>query len=366
MTVVELGQRALNRALLGRQHLLSRATMPAVEMVEHLVGLQAQAPLAPYVGLWSRIAAFAPDELASLLTSRRVVRSSLMRSTVHLATDSDALTLPPLLREMNAAGFAGHFANRLGGMDVDAVVRAGAELLAERPRTRAELKNLLGARWPQWDPGSMAYATSYLVPTVQVTPRGLWGRNGPAALTALETWLGRPLGPTASIDAVVRRYVAAFGPASVKDVQMWSGLTRLREVVERLDLRRYTDADGNELYDVPEAALPDPDTPAPVRFLPEYDNVLLSHADRSRIIPTGRRVPLPPGNGASTGTVLVDGMFQALWKLRRTDDTCVIQVEPFRKLTATDEDALEAEAARLVAFVSPEADAELEIVQEGQ
>src|SRR6266540_3142439 len=320
-----LGQRALNRALLGRQHLLSRTTMPALDLIEHLVGVQAQAPLAPYVGLWNRLDGFKPNELAELLLSRRAVRTWVMRSTIHLVSDTDALRLRPLVRPVLENGFTGHFGRHLDGLDVAAVVAAGTELLEERPRTRTGLRDLLGARWPDHNADALAYAVSYLTAGVQVTPRGVWGETGPAAIPTVQSWLGRPLDPEPSIDDLVLRYLTAFGPAGVADVQLWSGLTRLREVVDRLPLRVYVDAAGNELYDVPD--------------------VLLSHADRTRLIPAGRRVPLPPGNGATTGTVLIDGTFDALWKIRRAGGGHVVQIDPYRKLTPAEQTALADEAS---------------------
>ncbi|HET6949771.1 MAG TPA: winged helix DNA-binding domain-containing protein [Acidimicrobiales bacterium] len=352
-----LGQRALNRALLGRQHLLRRAAMPAVEMIEHLVGLQAQAPLAPYVGLWSRLGGFDADELAGLATSRQVVRASLMRNTVHLVSAPDCLAIRPLVQPVVSQGFAGHFGRAMGGVDVEAVVAAGRELLEQESRTRAQLRELLGARWPDTDADALAYAVSHLVPAAHVTPRGVWGRTGPAALTTIESWLGRPLEPRPSIDELVRRYLRAFGPATVMDVQAWCGLTRLREVVERVGLRAYVDAAGHDLYDVADGPLPDPETPAPVRFLPEYDNVLLSHADRTRVIPDGRPVPLPPGNGASAGTVLVDGVFAATWRVRRQRRSAALTVEPFAGLSTAAHAELVDEGGRLLSFVAPDAEA---------
>ena len=234
------------------------------------------------------------------------------------------------------------------------MTKAGQELLTERPRTRKELQELLGARWPDWDASAMAYAVSALVPNVQVTPRGVWGSTGQATLTTMEAWLRRPLDPSPLIDDVVRRYLAAFGPASVADVQAWSGLTRLREVVERLDgLRTFRGESGTVLYDVEDGSLPDADVPAPVRFLPEYDNVLLSHADRSRVLPEGRRVPLPPGNGASMGTVLVDGRYEADWRVRRAGDEAVLTVTGYRRLSSAERTELAEEGRRLLGFVAP-------------
>ncbi len=362
MTAIVLGQRALNRALLGRQHLLARTRMSAETMIGHLVGMQAQAPLAAYVGLWTRIDEFDPAELAALTTERKVVRATLMRGTVHLAGADDALVLRPLVDRAVTSGFKGSFARQLAGVDLSAVAEAGHELLTERPRTRKELQELLGARWPDWDTSAMAYAVSALVPNVQVTPRGVWGSTGQATLTTMEAWLGRPLDPSPSIDDVVRRYLVAFGPASVADVQAWSGLTRLREVVERLDgLRPFGTESGKVLYDVEAGFLPPEDTPVPVRYLPEYDNVLLSHADRSRVLPAGRRVPLPPGNGAAMGTVLLDGRYDADWRIQRTGDETVLAVTAYRRLTAGERAELADEGERLLEFVSPGISADVRI-----
>ena len=350
MTVrTTLGQRALNRALLERQQLIRRTTMPVAEMVEHLVGMQAQAPLSAYVGLWDRLDRFDPAELAGLMTSRAAVRTHVMRGTIHLMTARDALAIRPLTQPVLASAFGGQFGKQLAGVDVEAVVAAGRELMIERPRTRSELRDLLGQRWPQWDADALAFAVSYLTCTAQVPPRGIWGSTGPAAYVDLETWLGAKLDPRPSVDEVVLRYLRAFGPASVRDVQTWSGLTRLREVIDRHELRVYADAGGTELYDVPDGSLPDEDQPVPVRYLPEYDNVLLSHADRSRVIPDKRQVPLPPGNGATTGTVLVDGRYDADWRM--TKDKTTIEVTPYRDLTTDEQADVVAEGKRLLGFI---------------
>src|SRR2546421_10529673 len=209
----------------------------------------------------------------------------------------------------------------------------------------------------------MAFAVNVLVPVVQVPPRGIWGASGPAALAPLESWLGAPLDPKPSGDALLLRYLGAFGPATVKDAQMWSGLTRLREVADRLRprLRTFRDESGAELFDLPDAPRPDPETPAPPRFLPEYDNLLLSHADRSRVIPDGRPVPLPPGNGGNTGTLLVDGDFRATWTIARADGSATLTVEPFVRLPRRDATAVTREGARLLALTDPDAVADVRI-----
>ena len=272
-----LGQRALNRALLARQLLLERDRMPALDVVEHLVGMQAQAPLAPYVGLWSRLDGFDPETLSAAIVERRAVRTSLMRATIHLVTARDALWLRPLIEPVLERGFrASPPGRRLAGADLDGILATASELLASRPMSSPEMGALLAERWPEFDRESLVFAAGYRLPLVHVPPRGVWGVTGPVSRTTIEGWLGRPLETDHSIDELVLRYLAAFGPATVRDVQAWSGLTRLREVVEGLRprLTTFRDAQDRELFDLPDAPRPDPETPAPPRFLPEYDNVL--------------------------------------------------------------------------------------------
>jgi DNA glycosylase AlkZ-like len=340
-----LDQRALNRALLARQLLLERESMPAYDAIERLVGMQAQAPLAPYVGLWSRLADFEPDELAGLLIERRAVRMTLMRGTIHLVTDRDALALRPLIQPV-LDRYHGRAAR---SSDVEPALAYARELVEIVPRTRVEIRDAFAQRWPTSDADTLAMIAHVVLPLVQVTPRGVWGANGPAALTTIESWLGSPQSTDGSSDRLVTRYLAAFGPASVADVQAWSGLTRLREVLDRLrdSLRLFRSDDGVELYDLPDAPRPDRDVEAPPRFLPEYDNVLLSHKDRRRVIPDGRRVPLPPGNGASAGTLLIDGRFEATWRLDGSD----LLVESFGAVSTWDVDAIQVEGQALLRFV---------------
>jgi hypothetical protein len=349
-----LGPRALNRALLARQSLLERRSMAATEAIERLVVLQAQAPLAPYVALWSRLADFDPAELSEAIVERRAVRTSLMRATIHLVTDRDALSLWPLVQPVLERGFrSSAFGQKVRGLDLTEILTAGRELLEERPRTSPELATLLLERWPEVPADSLAYAVGYLVPLVHVPPRGVWGKSGRVARTTTEGWLGRPLTRGDAPDEMVIRYLGAFGPASVMDVQAWSGLTRLRDVVERLRPRLLTfrDGSGRELFDLPDAPRPDPAIPAPPRFLPEYDNILLGHADRTRIIPSGRAIPLAPGNGAAMGTILVDGMFAGSWRIRRHGERTTLGIEPFEPIAAAERTFLEEEGARLLAFI---------------
>jgi hypothetical protein len=303
------------------------------------------------VALWTRIAGFRPEELEALIAGREAVRMTLMRGTIHLFTARDALALRPPLGVVPERLFhsGSPFGRRLGDADVGEIVAAGRALVEKEPRTRAELRTLLGERWPDRDAEAMAHAVAYLLPLVQIPPRGLWSRSGRATLATLESWLGRPLGRDAAPDQVVLRYLAAFGPASTKDVASWSGLTRVREIMERLrgDLRTFRDEHGVELFDLPDAPLPDPDTPAPVRFLPEYDNVFLGHADRSRIGDPADRPRLGFGDGRFFSLVLIGGFLRAVW---RVDDGNVV-VKPARRLSKKDRAAVEAEGQKLAAFL---------------
>lgn len=348
--------RELNRATLARQMLIRRQKLPVTEAIEHLVGMQAQAPNPPYVGLWTRLEGFHPDELARLILDRRAVRIALMRNTIHLVTARDCLALRPLVQPVFGRHLYANRAHHAGieGVDIEALVAAGRALLEERPRIAKELGGLLKERWPDRDPASLARAIRHLVPLVQVPPRGIWGKSGQAAHTTAEAWLGRPLDPDPSLDEMVMRYLAAFGPATVKDVQTWSGLTRLSEVTDRLRpcLRTFRDEHGKELFDLPDAPRPDPDTPAPPRFLPEFDNLILSHADRTRIIVDEHRKVIASKNGMVPATVLVDGFVRGTWKTERTRGKATLVIEPFKPLAKKDRDALAEEGQRLVRFVA--------------
>lgn len=349
-----LDRRALNRALLARQMLLRRERMTVFEAIERLCGLQAQAPTAPYYALWSRLERFEPAELEGLLLGREAVRIALMRATLHLVSARDALALRPLLQPVQDRGLAGNFGKRLAGADADAIAALGREWTAERPQSFAELGERLAERWPGRDPEALAAAVRARVPLVQTPPRGLWGRSGQALHAPLETWTGLPQETGCTDEALVVRYLSAFGPASVKDMQVWSGLTKLQDAVRRLGPRlvRFRSEHGTELYDLPEAPRPDARIPCPPRFLGEFDQMLLAYADRSRVLSEPHKQRVFTANGLVRPVFLLDGFVAGKWEIRQRRGDALLLVEPFAPLSAGDREALGEEGARLLAFAA--------------
>lgn len=339
-----LSPRALNRATLARQLLLRRSPLSVPEAVTHLVGLQAQEVKPPYYALAARLDGFTPEALSEPLGDRSLVRMVTMRSTIHLHTAADGLTLRPLVQPAREREI-GYFRKGLVGVDLDRLASLARDLVEDEPRTMKQLREALSAEWPDADPQSLAVAARCRLPLVQITPRGQWGRSAQVSLTTIEHWLGRPAEPAASADDTVLRYLAAFGPASVKDLQTWAGLTRMRPVFERLRprLATFRDENGVELFDLPDAPRPDPDTPAPPRLLPEFDNLLLSHADRTRVIPPANR-----GRTWQANTfycpLLVDGFLAGVWRI--IGDALVI--EPFTDLSRAERTEVTEEAERVL------------------
>ena len=364
MTADVLDRRRLNRATLARQLLLERHAMPVLDAVEHLVGLQAQEPLDPYHALWSRLDRFRPADLVLALLDRRAVRITVMRGTIHLVSAGDCLVLRSLAQPVLDAELARHpdYGPPLRGVDLDPALDVVGSLLAERPLSGTELRAALAATFPELDAAALAYACRCKLGLVQVPPRGVWGRSGKVKLTTVEAWLGRPLVDKPMIDEVVMRYFAAFGPAAVGDVRTWSRLTGLREVVERLRprLRAFRDERGRELFDLPDASRPDADTPAPPRFLPEYDNSLLSHDDRSRFFPTDDRVRarLFGADRKVSGSVLYDGFVCGTWRIDRgrDDGATTLVIDHPGRLAQRARSSLAAEGRRLLRFLAAGAD----------
>ena len=348
-----LTTRELNRTLLGRQLLLERKPLPVPDALEHLVGMQAQNPLDPYFGLWSRLEDFDPKELSGLVESGKAVRAWLMRGTIHLVTARDCLALRPVMDSVMRKTFQGSRLERdTAEVDLDELVEAVEEMLADGPMTRAEIGRALAERWPGAPVESLGLAALYLVPTLQVPPRGTWGAAHRATQAHVERFLGEPMAADDDPGETILRYLRAYGPAAPKDVRAWCYKTGLREVIDRLrpDLVTYRDEDGVELVDVPDGGFADPETPAPPRFLPEYDNALLSHADRSRVIPPGA------ARVWWKGTVLVDGFVAGTWKLKREKREATLEIGPWERWAKADREAVAEEGERLLAFAAADAE----------
>jgi hypothetical protein len=358
-----LTRRQLNRSLLARQWLLERRVATAEEAIEHLVAMQAQEPFDPYTALWSRLVGFRADELADLIETRQAVRApSMLRTTIHLLTARDWLRLRPVLQVVQEQGFRGSpFFRNLEGLNLDEIGAEGRRLLDEQPRSGNDLGKALAERWPGRDPASLGYAVRSRVPVVQVPPRGVWGKRGKPILASGETWLGARIGTDDSPDEMVLRYLAAFGPANGADVQTWCWRTRLGPVLERLrpQLVTFRDEAGRELFDVPDAPMPDPDTPAPVRFFPTYDNIYLSHKDRRRVLGDDVSWTTAPSQFLEIfrfGSFAVDGFVVGGWRFERdaAAGRATIVPIPLLELSPAERRDVEAEAVALAAFLAPE------------
>jgi hypothetical protein len=320
--------------------------------IEHLVAMQAQVPNSPYVGLWSRIDGFEAKRLSDLISERRAVRLGILRNTLHLMTARDTVGLRPLFQPLLERQWrSSSFGRNLVGLDPGALIADAKHLMKAKPRTLAELGAALHQRWPDRDATSLAYAIRYLVPLIQVPPRGLWGQRAQATWTTAELWLGQPLSAKPSLERLIRRYLAAFGPATIADIGAWCGLGGVRPVVEKLrpKLRIFQDERGRELFDVVDGPLPDPDTPAPPRLLPEFDNLVLGHDDRTRVIAFDHRYVV------SNGTFLVDGFIAGIWTIKRQKTTATLLVSSFMPLRKADRAGLADEGERLLSFAAADA-----------
>jgi hypothetical protein len=348
-----LTRQRLNRATLARQMLLAREKTTALRGIERLVGLQAQVAKPPFIGLWSRVAGFRREDLTGLLLRREVVRATLMRGTLHLMSAKDFVelraTIQPVLTLLR---------ERAKGLDVDRLVAVARACFEEQPRTFNDLRALLLKRFPKGDERAMGYAVRMHLPLVQVPSDAEWGFPGSADFALAEAWLGRPLGTEQKPHQLVLRYLAGFGPATPNDVKTWSGLTGVVEVLETLRsrLRTFRDERGRELYDLPKAPRPPEDTTAPIRFIPEYDNLMLSHADRTRIVADAHRSAIVTRNLQVLATFLVDGFVAGTWKIERKKASATLLIAPFGALTGKAREEVAAEGNQLLRFAEPEAE----------
>jgi winged helix DNA-binding protein len=357
MTQGTLTQRALNRALLARQMLLAREELSPVAAIEHLVGLQAQQARPPFLGLWSRIPGFQREDLRSLLESRQVVRATLMRCTLHLMSPSDYLAFRPVLQPALSLGMRSILQDRTHSFRLDALLAEARRLFGERPRTFSEVRAALLEVFPDADERAMGYAVRTHLPLIVVPGEYTWGFRADAAFALAEDWLDRPLETDGSPHALLLRYLGAFGPASARDVQAWSGLKALAPILEELrpQLRVFRNERRRELFDLPGAPRPPEDTPAPARFVADFDNLILSHADRTRIIADEHRRVVITRNAQVLPTFLVDGFVAGTWRVSRVRKTAVLTVSLFAPLPSAAKAELAAEGERLLRFLEPDA-----------
>jgi hypothetical protein len=347
----------LNRATLARQMLLARDKATALDAVARLGGLQAQLAKPPFVGLWSRLEGFEASALVALAVKRTVVRGTAMRGTLHLMTAKDYLALRPALVPMLEATTAAVLGDRLKGLDLARLAASARRRLDGRPMTFEELRGELAREWPGADARAMGYAVRTTLPVVQVPDGGPWGWPGTARFAAAETWLGRPIPARASAEPLVLRYLGAFGPAGVKDAEAWSGMRGLGDAFEALRARLalFRDERGRELFDLPNAPRPPASTPAPVRFLPDYDSLMLAHADRRRVVDDAHRPKLATKNLRVLASFLVDGFIRGTWRVERSRKAVALVLEPFEDVPARARQALRAEGAALLGFAEPDA-----------
>jgi hypothetical protein len=353
-----LTAKALNRATLARQMLLAREKTTVLRAVERLVGMQAQVPRPPFIGLWSRLQRFRPEDLTRLVRDRKLVRATMMRATLHLVSTKDYLALRPTLQPMLSAAMQSVLKDRASGLDMDAISQAARACLEERPRTFDEVRAVLRAAWPQADERAMGYAVRTHLPLVQVPTDTRWGWPGAACFAVAASWIGQPVTGKPDLRALVLRYLGGFGPATVADAETWSSLRGLKATFEELrpKLRVFRDEKGRELFDLPKAPRPPADTPAPVRFLPEYDNLLLAHADRTRIISEAHRRKVATANLRILSTFLVDGVVSGTWRIDRSRSSAVLVLDAFVPLPRKTRAELIEEGTALVRFVEDDAE----------
>lgn len=348
--------RELNRATLARQMLLARESTTVPAAIERLVGMQAQLASAPYVGLWTRLRDFKRENLASEIENRKVIKATMMRATLHLCEAEDYARFRTALKP--ALDGASDAINKRRGhdFDLDKLLKAARKFIGEKPRTFAEISEMVGKLMPYHDVGALRYSVRTHIPLVQVPIATGWSYSNKPEFTLAESWTGRPISPEDNLRDLVFRYLAAFGPASVTDAQTWLGM-KLKDTFEKLkpELQSYRGEGRVELFDLPGAALPSEDTPAPVRFLPEYDNLLLSHSNRTRVIADEYRSKVYLPGLRVAATILVDGFVRGAWKVEKTKTAATLVIEPFDKLTKKDRTALAEEGERLVRFVEPKA-----------
>ena len=358
MAQTRLSLRQLNRTLLARQMLLKRQDMRPLAATERLLGLQSQIPNPPYIGLWTRLRYFKRDQLSELLESRQIVRAPWIRSTLHLVSAADHQRFQSLIQPALLRGLRSFFGARGTDLDIERLVKIAKPFLESNQPSIGALREHLQEHEPQLNKEAMAYAVRSCLPLVQTPPSGSWGVGTRATYTTAESWLGPTTSSVPSdLPSLFRRYLGGYGPASVMDFQTWTGMTRLKSQLEPAlgDLMVYQSESGSDIYDLPGATIAAPDALAPVRFLPEYDNLLIAHRDRSRILPDAYRKKVFLSAGRVIGTVLIDGFVGATWKVKTDKHGLTLTVKLFAAQPKDCLRAIEAEGDRLIRFFDDQA-----------
>jgi len=354
MAEVTLTLRGLSRATLARQMLLQREKVTPTAAVERLFGMQAQLARPPFIGLFARIEGFRREDMSRAITKRTIVRGTLMRGTLHVMSTKDYIAFRGVIQLALDHGLKGVLRDRMKGVDVAETI-ATARAFFETPHTFDELRDALSKKG---DVRARAFAARLLIPLVQVADESAWSYPAVARFITAKKWLAKS--PAAGdLRELVRRYLAAFGPATVADAQTWSGIPALRETFEAMrgELAIVRDERKRELFDLPKAPRPPEDTPAPPVFLPEFDNLVLAHADRTRFVAKEHRKAIYLPGLRVAPTFLVDGVVGGTWKLTRTKSKATLEINPFdKKLPRATRDALATEGEKLARFIEPDAE----------
>jgi hypothetical protein len=355
-TMPPLTQTDLNRALLARQMLLARENISPLKAIERLAGMQAQQARPPFVGLWTRLENFQRAELLKLFHRRRIVRATGMRATIHLFTARDYLVLRGALQPMLGAVMSPKFIKELGGVPVRKIAATARKFFSGEARSFKELREWLQPKHPKADYRIAALAVRMNVPLLGVPGDSPWGFSTNATWTLAEEWLGQPVPAQVNTSALIKKYLAAFGPATPADAQAFSGCKGLRAEFEKLrpQLKVFQNEKGQELFDLPRAPRPPANTPAPARFIPEFDNLILAHADRTRIVADEHRPALITKNLHVPATFLINGRVAGTWKIERAKKSATLIIHPFAPLPAKAKAELKYEGEPLLHFIEPD------------
>lgn len=353
----QITQGELNRATLARQLLLDRAAISPTAAVEQLIGMQAQEARPPFIGLWTRLQDARREDMIRAIDDRNLVRATLMRGTIHLFSAADYRAFRPAIQPVLDSALS-VLGSRSEGLDIEQVLPVARALLAEGALPFNEIRDRLKARFPDMNDRALGYTVRMSLHLVMIPAAHRWGYVANAPFGLAEEWIGPCDPPDQALQELVRRYLTAFGPATVSDAQTWLGMSGLKPTFEALrpDLMVFRGERGKEYFDLPDAPRPPPETPAPVRFLPDFDNLLLSHGDRTRVIADHHRgIVYQKGNLRLLPTFLVDGRVAGMWRSERKRKDATLTITPFQTLMASTQHELTVEGEEMIRFIEEDA-----------